>query len=418
MNRPALLVASVLLACASIGGLSACGSNSDDIVVGTIYPSTGFQGVGGRQELRGVELAAQWVNEHGGVNGKHVRLVERSAERPEGVPDAMASLRDAGATLVIGSHGSSFSAVAAKEATERGMSLWETGAVGVLPEGIARGRNFFRVAPSGATLGRAAIDFVADALVPRRKLDGDLRYAVAYVNDPYGRSVGNGAIDAVKSKGLTYAGSVAYDAHALDADAVARSIAATRADVLFVSAYVDDGVAVRKALVRNKVHLKVAIGTSSSFCMPEFARRLGADAVGLFASDKPDGDHIRPDSLAPHARAQWEWIKQHYERRFHEVLSAPTMSGFSNALVVLEHVLPKASAVSVDAIAAAARSVVLRAGSLPNGGGYALAPANASDAGDNRNAHSVIWQWVAPRKQAIVWPPADATQPIVDVPIT
>lgn len=412
------VISSFVVASIALTALSACSSESDDIVVGALYPSSGFQGVGGRQELRGVELAAKWVNEHGGVRGKKVRLVERSAERPEGVPDAMNSLRDAGATVVIGSHGSSFSAVAAKEATVRGMSFWETGAVGILPEGVGLGRNFFRVAPSGATLGRAAIDFVADALAPRRKLPSSMRYAVAYVNDPYGRSVGTGAIDAIRSKGLQFAGSVDYDAHALDADAVARRIAATKPDVLFVSAYVDDGVAVRKALVRSHVHLDVAIGTSSSFCMPEFARRLGADAVGLFASDKPDGDHIRPDSLDPHARLEWEWLRSHYEQQFHEVVTAPTMSGFSAALVVLEHVLPRASVVTVDAIAAAARTVDLPQGSLPNGGGYSLAPDRSADAGDNRNAHSVIWQWVAPRKQAIVWPPTDATQSIVDVPIT
>lgn len=417
MNR-VRLISSLIVATIASTTLSACSSSTDELVVGTLYPSSGFQGVGGRQELRGVELAARWVNEHGGVHGKKIRLVERSAERPEGVPDAMASLRDAGATVVIGSHGSSFSAVAATEATAHSMSFWETGAVGILPAGVGLGRNFFRVAPSGATLGRAAIDFVADALAPRRKLDAGMRYAVAYVNDPYGRSVGNGAVDAIKSKGLVYAGSVGYDAHALDADDVADRIAAKRPDVLFVSAYVDDGVAVRKALVRHAIRLKVAIGTSSSFCMPEFARRLGADAVGLFASDKPDGDHIRPESLRPHAREQWEWLRHRYEDRYHEVVTAPTMSGFSAALVVLEQVLPRARTATVEAIAAAAHMVKLPQGSLPNGGGYSLAPDRSADAGDNLNAHSVIWQWVAPRKQAIVWPPVDATQSIVDAPIT
>ena len=36
------------------------------------------------------------------------------------------------------------------------------------------------------------------------------------------------------------------------------------------------------------------IGSSSSYCMPAFGRRLGADAVGLFASDKPDAGRARP----------------------------------------------------------------------------------------------------------------------------
>ncbi len=406
----ALLAASVLSACGS--------SSSNDVVIGVMYPTTGAQGVGGSQELRGVRLAADWVNEHGGLRGRHVRLVVRNPERPEGVPDAMAALHDAGATVVIGSHGSSFSAIAASYATSHGLSFWETGAVGILPSGVAVGRNYFRVAPSGATLGRAAIDFVADVLVPRRKLGTALRYAVAYVDDPYGRAVGNGAIDTIRTRHLSFVGAVPYDAHGLDAAAVARRIGAERPDVLFVSAYVDDGVAVRQALVHQHVPLAVAIGTSSSFCMPEFARRLGADAVGVFASDKPDGDHVRPDSLDAHARNELRWVQERYRSTYKTPVSAPAMSGFSNALLVLEHVLPRAAALTVADVATAARTVDLPIGSLPNGGGYRLAPDGAHDAGDNRNAHSVIWQWIAPRTQAVVWPPADATHSIVDLPVT
>ena len=67
--------------------------------------------------------------------------------------------------------------------------------------------------------------------------------------------------------------------------------------MLFASAYVDDGVAVRRALVRQHVPLLAAIGSSSSYCMPAFGRRLGADAVGLFASDKPDAGVLDPASL-------------------------------------------------------------------------------------------------------------------------
>ena len=79
--------------------------------------------------------------------------------------------------------------------------------------------------------------------------------------------------------------------------------------------------------------------------------------------------------------------------------------------------LARASFIVAD-VATAARTVDLPIGSLPNGGGYRLAPDGAHDAGDNRNAHSVIWQWIAPRTQAVVWPPADATHSIVDLPVT
>jgi hypothetical protein len=66
----------------------------------------------------------------------------------------------------------------------------------------------------------------------------------------------------------------------------------------------------------------------------------------------------------------------------------------------------------VTAVRNAALRVRVPEGSLPNGSGLALAPSGAPDAGDNRNASSVIWEWVAPGTRAVVWPPAFATSSI------
>ena len=41
----------------------------------------------------------------------------------------------------------------------------------------------------GANLGRAAINFVQDQLSAKLPAHGPLRYGVAYVDDPYGRTV-------------------------------------------------------------------------------------------------------------------------------------------------------------------------------------------------------------------------------------
>ena len=39
------------------------------------------------------------------------------------------------------------------------------------------------------------------------------------------------------------------------------------------------------------------------------------------------------------------------------------------------------------------------------------------DAGANRRAAGVIWEWVAPRTRAVVWPPALATHELVALPV-
>src|SRR5438270_7209893 len=230
-------------------GLAACGDSSKTVTIGTLYPRTGPQGSGGTEELRGVALAADWANSTSVVQGTKIKLTEVDAARAEQVPGAMDSLARRGASIVLGSHGSAISAAAASEATAKKLAFFETGAVGQTAPDDSNGTNFFRLAPMGANLGRAAIEFEQDQLSTKLPAHGALRYGVAYVDDPYGRAVAQGALDTVNERGLVLAGSFPYDANAKDFGPLVNRIAAARPDVLFSAAYVDDGVAVRKALV-------------------------------------------------------------------------------------------------------------------------------------------------------------------------
>ena len=272
MKRP--LVLSLVL----VGTvLAACSGSTKTVTVGALYPRTGSQGAGGTEELRGVRLAVQWANAHGGVSGQHLRLSEVDAARAEAVPGAMDALAGQGVSVVLGSHGSAISAAAAREATAKRMAFFETGAVGQIDDETSNGRNFFRMAPMGANLGRSAISFIDDQLAAKLPAHGPLRYAVANVDDAYGRAVAQGAIDAIHERGLNLVGTFAYDAHTTDYGPLVSRIAAAKPDVFFTAAYVDDGVAVRKALVAAHVPLLAGIGTSSSYCMQAFGDALGAD---------------------------------------------------------------------------------------------------------------------------------------------
>jgi len=394
----------------------ACGGPSKSVAIGALYPTSGTQGTGGTQELHGVQLAVEWANAHGGLRGGHIRLVQADASRAEAVPVAMKALVARGASVVVGSHGSAISAAAAAVAEQDKVSFWETGAVGQIDEGSPAGRNFFRLAPMGANLGRAAITFVRDEFaskLPRRPV----RYAVAYVDDAYGRAVAQGAVDEINSSGLTLAATFPYGGTTKDFAPIAARIASAKPDALFAAAYLDDGVALRQALVAGHVPLLAGIGTSSSFCMPDFGARLGADAVGLFASDKPDDAVLRPSALLPEGRRLLTWASSRYKARWHTEMSAAALSGFSNAYALFVHVLPAASDLRPASVATAALRVKLTEGSLPNGGGLDIAPPGALDPGANHRSAGVIEEWVAPKTRAVVWPPAFATHPIVALPL-
>jgi branched-chain amino acid transport system substrate-binding protein len=413
MRKSLALVAVLVLA----AGCTNTAADSDAVTLGAIYPVSGLQGPGGVEEANGVRLAVELANQRGGVGGRPVRLELLDVDRGDAAPRALERLRQRGIDVVLGTYGSTISAPAAAAAQRSGMVLWETGAVGQVDADAGAGESFFRLAPMGASLGRAAVAFVRDQLASTLGSAERLRYAVAYVDDAYGRAVGLGAAEEAQASGQELVGTFPYSIRGFDAEALVRSIAEVRPDVLFVSAYLEDGIALRQATVSQGLRLRASIGTSSSYCMPSFAARLGPAAVGLFASDKPDGREVRLDALAPEGREVLGWGRARYQERHGEEMTPAALSGFANAWALVGHVLPASSGLGARDVAEAARALKLDQGTLPNGAGLDLGGPGMIDAGENRRAVSVIWQWVDARTQAVVWPPAFATRPLQAIPI-
>jgi branched-chain amino acid transport system substrate-binding protein len=408
-----LAVAVVAAALVAMG----CSRSSGMLVVGAVYPLSGSQGPGGIDEFRGVQMATDLINRAGGVDGRKVVLRPLDVRSADGARPAIDRLHREGVRFVLGSYGSTISRAAAAEAASLGMLFWETGAVGDMLD-VGQGSLVFRVAPTGAVLGRVAVEFIASRIAPLfHRAPGSLRFAVANVDDVYGRAVARGAVDEIEARHLTLVGQFPYDLARPDFPGLVRRMAAARPDVLFVSAYVQDAVALRLETVRQHLPLLASIGTSSSYCMPEFGAALGKDAVGLFASDKPDQEVIGRRGLNEQARALLDQGGALYRARYGEDMSAAALAGFSATLALLKWVMPSAEGGTPAQVARAALAVRLPMGSLPNGSGLRFAPAGSADSGANLLAASVIEQWIGVRQRAVVWPPRLATREAQAIPI-
>jgi branched-chain amino acid transport system substrate-binding protein len=402
----------VLLALAMLGAACSSATGPSPLRIGAVYPLSGSQGPGGADEFHGVELAVQLVNEDGGVGGRSVRLVPVDTPSADAAPGAIAELDRRGVDVVLGSYGSTISAPAAAAAADRGMLFWESGAVGEM-SGRGAGTLVFRVAPNGAVLGRNAIDFIADRYAPLIGVDPSrLRFAVTLVDDAYGRGVARGALEEIAARGYPLATKLAYDPLHVDMTKLVRKLAASRPDVLFVAGYVDDSIAMRREIVAQGLHLLAGIGTSSSYCMPRFGSALGPEAVGLFASDKPDADVLNARALTPSGRALFDRAEAAYRARFGDAMSEAGLAGFSAAWALLAHVMPAAAGTEPAEIAAAANATDLPPGSLPNGSGLRFGEPGTGTAGANLLALGVVEQWTAPNERAVVWPEAYATSPL------
>jgi branched-chain amino acid transport system substrate-binding protein len=380
-----------------------------DLVIGAIYPLSGPQGPGGQEELAGVQTAFQLAREDGLFGGRRVDLRIADARNPGQASAAVDRLvgQDR-APIVMGTYASTLAEPAAAQADARAAVYWETGAVS---EGVTQNRRYvFRTVASGRTLGRIAVDFTGQVLIPRQRLQpGQARAVIVYVDDVYGRSVADGEAALAAEVGIPVVDRIAYDPRAFDPSALAERVATDRADYLWDVSYVDDGIAIWRQLLAHRVRLLAAVGTSSAFCMPDFGRRLGGDAVGVYAADKPD-QSVNPSALTPEARALLGRAQKLYGAGHRgEAMTIPVVAGFVGAWTLLHDVLPRVKGkVTADSIRDAAYEVDLPAGSTISGGGVKFAPAGSADAGQNLRAVAVVGQWQAVGQMKVVYPQAFA----------
>jgi branched-chain amino acid transport system substrate-binding protein len=396
--RPIALVVLALLIAAACAQTQS--SQDNQLLLGAIYPLSGPQAQGGREELGGVEAALR-------VSHANVRLKVLDATTPQQAAAAVDTLvHDYHVPAILGTYGSTLSAAASARAEALKTVYWETGAVA---DPITAHRQYvFRTVATGGALGRMAVTFTHEVLIPRYKLT-TARAVIVHVNDIYGQSVAGGEQDLARSTGIDVADVIQYNPNAYDPNVIAAKVAEDRPDFLWDVSYLDDGVAIWNAVLQQRIPLKGAIGTSSAFCMPQFSVRLGVGSVGVFAADKPDAA-ISPSALSASGHA----LLAEAQAAYGPPMDIPAVAGFVGGWTLFHYVLPSVrGSIGADAIRTAALGVDVPVGDSINGGGVKFAGPGALDEGQNTRAAAVVGQWQAVGVMKVLYPAAYATgQPI------
>jgi branched-chain amino acid transport system substrate-binding protein len=412
MRRRTALLALVLFMVAACAQSQT--SQDHELVLGAIYPLSGPQAAGGREELAGVKAALQLAETAGDLKVP-VRLQVVDATTPQAASAAVDELvRDYHVPAILGTYGSTLSAASSARAEELKTVYWETGAVA---DPITAQRHYvFRTVATGSSLGRMAVTFTHDVLIASMK-PALARVVIVRVNDIYGRSVGGGEQSLAQVLGIRVVDVIEYDPHAYDPEAIAARVASDRADFLWDVSYLDDGVAIWQALRRHGVALKAAIGTSSAFCMPAFSQRLGSGSVGVYAADKPDAA-ISPAALSPTARGLLAQARTIYgDSNGGAGMTIPAVAGFVGGWALFNNVLSHATGpITPDSIRLLALNVDVPVGDSINGGGVRFDGEGTLDEGQNTRSAAVVGQWQAVGDMKIVYPPAYATGVPIGMP--
>jgi branched-chain amino acid transport system substrate-binding protein len=411
---PSLLTVAVFTVVA-VAGCGEGGVAAPPLHVGAIFPFSGSAQGLANDEYLGASLAAEMVNAAGGAGGRQIVLDFRDVESASGVKAAADSLRSDGVAVTIGAYSSELSIPASAAVAADGMVYWETGAVADRVTGQGS-PLVFRVGANGANLGGNSGGFVVDQIAPRLgRPASTLTAFLVTADDAYGHSVATGVRAGLARGGVHVSAEAVYNPYAPDWGKVTAAIATLRPDILLLSSHIPDGIAFRRAFLAARLHVDAFIGTTMAQCLPDFGDALGPDAVGVFASDRPE-NIFNPAALDASARAVYDHFAQLWQRRTGRVPSEEGVSGFTAAWVLFHAVLARTTSFDAASIAAAARALDLPSGSLPNGGGVRFS-ATPDQLGQNLRAVGVIWQWQAVRHSVVVWPATYATGSVEMVPL-
>jgi branched-chain amino acid transport system substrate-binding protein len=299
---------------------------------------------------------------------------------------------------------------AAEAAQSAGLLYWEAGAVADQLTG--EGHSLvFRVGATGRQLGAMSSTFAAQVVAPRlHRRPGELRLVIVHNRDSYPSDVAAAAQARAREVGLKVAASVAFDAASPDWPRVLAQVSAARPDILVLASYIPDGVAFRRAMLAAGLHVEAMIGSTMAQCVPEFGALMGADAIGVFASDRPTSG-FNPAALNPTGREVYQRFAAAFRRRQGSDPDEEALAGFSAAWTLFHYVMPaadRAGGLDSASLARAARALDLPDGTLANGAGVSFA-ASGPAMGQNQRAASVIWQWQGVERSVTVYPPAFAT---------
>ena len=413
-RRRGLLIVGVLVL---IPALSACGGSAAAaaIKVGAVFPLAGAQSSLGQEEFNGVDMARQFVNADGGVGGRQITLDSRDLEAPADAASAVDSLRRDGVSTVLGAYSSDLSIPASQAAANDGLLYWEAGAVADQVTG--RGLPLvFRVGASGSNLGDNSANFALTQLAPRLGIaPTQMTASLVVADDAYAHSVADAARATLTAGGGRVVSESDYTPQDPQFGPALGAIAATHPTILILASHIPDGIAFRRAFLARHLYVQAFLGSTMAQCLPDFGNALGADAVGVFASDRPD-QTFTGQGLLPEGSAVYHRLAAAWQQRYGRAPGEEALAGFSAAWALFHDVLPAAANLSANAIAAAARTMNLATGSLPNGAGLQFA-SDPAHLGQNLRAAAVIWQWQAPRHSVVVWPPSYASGTVAMVPL-
>ncbi|AZU64460.1 ABC transporter substrate-binding protein [Neobacillus mesonae] len=373
----------LLLGLAGCNGKEASSKNGDvkEVVVGVLYPTSGSLARLGGAALKAVELAAEDINEAGGIKslgGAKVKLeIVDPGEKPETAKSATERvIQNKKVSAITGDYNSSLSLVTS-EVAERAKVPFVTASVSDTL--TSRGMKYiFQVSPKGSMFGESQVKFAKEYIVD--KLGKKPKVAIVFEETSYGTSTSEGLKKTAEKMGLDVALYEPYSANFADASPLVNKIKSSGAEILFPVSYLQDAILIQKTIKKFDVDI-ITVGGGAGYLMPEFIGELGEAGEGVLSVASWNMD-VNKNGVKD--------INKRYKEKNGEFITEHSGEAYS-AMWTIAHAIEKAASADPEKIKEALATLKLEEGT----------PGNIMPGGDiefdktgwNKNVHPVIIQW-------------------------
>ena len=397
------------------------------IKIGILFDHTGPFAAGGSLNCwRGAKMIIDYVNERGGVLGKHkvVQVDGDGQSKTEvAINEAERLLNAEKVDILAGIYSSAHAVPLAEKVDKQKKFLWITTAIA---DAVVKDRNLqytFRAQPNGSQFGDYAVQYIAGYSQERfKKAPKDLRVAIIYEDGPYGTGVAAANEAEARKQAMQVVLKEGYSISAPDLSSLVTKLRAARPDVLFHTGYNPDIALFLRQAKEQGLRVKAYVGHGAGHSqLDKLKEAFGANEVEGFHTVDPVASQLIENKVKPAVAEMTREMVKRYRKEFGEGPIAPHVSmGFNNMWILLNDVLPRAiqkyGGWTPDALAKAARETDISEGGTMQGYGVKFYPPGHPMAGQNERSFPAVFE-VIEGKFEVVWPRTVQTHsPLLPLP--
>ncbi len=354
----------------------------DTITIGSIHPLTGSMAYEGQALVNSQQIAVDYINSQGGINGKMLELkVVDSLGTAGGSAVAAQKLINMNVCALTGTYTSGSAQVVSRLAEKFSVPYVVT--VAASETLLTNGYKYtFRVQPSTTVFSSNFIEYL-----PYIKTADMKTVAIIYEDSNYGTGIAEYIESRIEETGLEIVGMLPYSAKASTLSSEVTKLVSLDPDVLIPVGYYSDQNLLAKELIDRNVSFPAIIGVANgAFSDAKFTDTYGTQADGFFDINY----RYNPNS------EETDYLLKEYRERFGEEIPVCAIYGYESIMVIAD-ALDRAQSEEREALRTALSETKMTDHVLPQG------EIVFDEAGENINSAGVLIQ-IQNGKQVIIYP--------------